>query len=224
MKPRLTRERIAAAALELIEKDGLEVFSTRRLGEALGVEAMALYHHFPSRAALLDAVAERLVGGIELPPASSDILGWLAETARRYVAVARAHPQAFPLLATRRLNTEAGLLFVERILAALAAAGATPALAADIFRAIGAFANGAALADLAVRNSLALADRTLDATRLPHLARAARRLDAAQASRQFEANLAMLMAGVAQRLKVRPPSSGRARIGAKKKGRVKRED
>jgi AcrR family transcriptional regulator len=223
MRTKLSRERITSAALALIGKGGLEAFSTRRLGEALGVEAMALYHHFPNRAALLDAVAERLIGSVELPPASPDILAWLAETARRYVAVARAHPQAFPLLAMRRLNTEAGLLFVERILAALVAAGATPALAADVFRGIGAFANGAALADIAMRAGPALADRGVDVSRLPNVARAARRLGAAQAKRQFEANLAMLMAGVAQRLSVRPPSSGRARIGAKKR-RVTRED
>ncbi len=224
MRTRLSRERIATVALDLIDKDGLEAFSTRRLGEALGVEAMALYHHFPSRAALLDAVSERLVGAIELPPPSTDILAWLAETVRRYVAVARRHPQAFPLLATRRFNTEPALLFVERVLAELAAAGAPPALAADIFRGVGAFANGAALADLAIRSGPALADRGIDAARLPHVARASRWLGATQAKRQFEANLAMLMVGVAERLKHRPASSGRRRIGAKKTRSVTRED
>lgn len=224
MRTRLSRDRIAAAALDLIEKDGLEAFSTRRLGEALDVEAMALYHHFPSRAALLDAVAERLVGAVELPPPSPDIQAWLAETVRRYVAVAQRYPQAFPLLATRRFNTESALLFVERILGALIVAGATPAVAADIFRGIGAFANGAALADLALCGGPALADHGVDAARLPHVARASRWLGAAQAKRQFEANLAMLMVGVAERLKVRPASSSRRRIGAKKTGRATRED
>jgi AcrR family transcriptional regulator len=223
-RTRLSRETIAAAALELIESGGLDSFSTRRLGEALGVEAMALYHHFPNRAALLDAVAERLVASIRLPPGSPDILAWLAETVRRYVALARRYPQAFPLLATRRFNTEPALLFVERILAALSAAGAAPELAADIFRGIGAFANGAALADLALRSGPALADRGVDAARLPHVARAARWLGAAQGKRQFEANLAMLMTGVAQRLAAGPASSGRRRIGAKKTRRVTRKD
>jgi AcrR family transcriptional regulator len=220
----LSRDTIAAAALELIEAGGLEAFSTRRLGEALGVEAMALYHHFPNRAALLDAVAERLVAAIKLPPPSRDILDWLAQTVRLYVALARKYPQAFPLLATRRFNTEPALRFVERILAALIAAGATPQLAADIFRGLGAFANGAALADLAIRTGPALADRGVDAARLPHVARAARFLGAAQAKRQFEANLAMLLAGVAERLELRPASSGGRRIGAKKTGSATRKD
>ncbi|MBV9833146.1 MAG: TetR family transcriptional regulator [Alphaproteobacteria bacterium] len=224
MRPRLSPERISAGALALIEKDGLEAFSTRRLGEALGVEAMALYHHFPSRAALFDAVAERLVASIALPADSPDILAWLAETVRRYVMLARRYPQAFPLLATRRFNTEPALLFVERILAALEAAGASPQEAADIFRGLGAFANGAALADLAIRSAPALADRGVDTGRLPHVARAARFLGAAQAKRQFEANLAMLMMGVAERLKLRPASSGGRRIGAKKKRRSTRKD
>lgn len=223
MRTRLSRERIAAAALDLIEKDGLEAFSTRRLGGVLGVEAMALYHHFPSRTALLDAVAERLVGAVELPPPSPDILAWLAETVRRYVAVAQRYPQAFPLLATRRLNTEPAMLFVERILGALIEAGAAPDLAADVFRGIGAFANGAALAALALSAGPALADH-VDAARLPHVARASRWLGAAQAKRQFEANLTMLMVGVAERLNVRPASSSRRRIGAKKTKRATRED
>jgi AcrR family transcriptional regulator len=224
MRTRLSRERIAAAALDLIEKEGLEVFSTRRLGEALGVEAMALYHHFSGRAALLDAVAERLIGAVELPSDSSDILAWLAEAVRRYVAVARRHPRAFPLLATRRFNTEPAMLFVERILGALIGAGATPALAADIFRGLGAFANGVALAEIAMRAGPALADRGVDAAHLPHVARASRWLGATRAKKQFEGNLAMLMVGVAERLKLRAASSGRRRIGAKKARRATRED
>ena len=45
----LTREKIIEKALELLDAEGVEGFSMRRLGEALGVEAMALYHHFPSK-------------------------------------------------------------------------------------------------------------------------------------------------------------------------------
>jgi AcrR family transcriptional regulator len=221
----LTRAAIADTALRLIDGEGLETFSTRKLGQALGVEAMALYHHFPSRAALLDAVAEKLIAEVELPPDASDMIAWLREVVRRYLAVARRHPAAFPLLAARRFNTEAALRFVERVIAVLVDAGVRIDVAADIFRGIGAFANGAALADIAVRGSrgAALADSGVDAARLPHVARAAHWLGPAHVERQFERNLDMLLAGVASRLGVPAPAFGGRRKGAKKGGQS-RED
>lgn len=222
----LTPAAIVDAALRLIDGEGLEAFSTRRLGQALGVEAMALYHHFPNRAALLDAVTERLLAEIEWPAATTDVVVWLGEIARRYVDVARRHPAAFPLLATRRFNTEAALSFVERVIAVLVGAGVRIDVAADIFRGIGAFANGAALADIAVRRSRAAPspiDNGIDAKRLPHVARAGRWLGPAHIDRQFERNLDMLLAGVAWRLGRKLPAIGGAPKGAKKGARSREE-
>jgi len=54
----LSNETICATALELIDGEGLAEFSTRKLGRVLGCEAMAIYNHFPSKDALLDAVVE----------------------------------------------------------------------------------------------------------------------------------------------------------------------
>jgi len=217
----LTPAAIVDAALRLIDSEGLATFSTRKLGQALGVEAMALYHHFPSRAALLDAVAERLIAEVELPADVSDVIAWLRAVARRYVAVARLHPEAFVLLATRRFNTEAALRFVERVIAVLAGAGVRIDVAADIFRGVGAFANGAALADIAVRSARdeALVERGVDAGRLPHVARAGQWLGPAHVERQFERNLDMLLAGVAWRLGQPAPAFGERPKGAKKGGK-----
>ena len=63
----LSRERIAAAAVALIDGEGLDALSMRRLGAALGVEAMSLYRHFPSKAALLEAVVARLLAELPVP-------------------------------------------------------------------------------------------------------------------------------------------------------------
>ncbi|HKU94643.1 MAG TPA: TetR family transcriptional regulator [Vineibacter sp.] len=217
----LTPAAIVDAALRLIDGGGLATFSTRKLGQALGVEAMALYHHFPSRTALLDAVAERLITEVELPADVSDVIAWLRDVARRYVAVARRHPEAFVLLATRRFNTEAALRFVERVIAVLAGAGVRIDVAADIFRGVGAFANGAALADIAVRGAReeALVERGVDAGRLPYVARAGQWLGPAHVERQFERNLDMLLAGVAWRLGQPAPAFGGRSKGAKKGGK-----
>lgn len=222
----LTRASIVEAALRLIDGEGLESFSTRRLGQTLGVEAMALYHHFPSRTALLDAVAEWLMAEIDMPPSAPDVIAWLREVSCRYVAIARRHPEAFPLLAARRFNTEAALGFVERVIAELVGAGVRIDVAADIFRGIGAFANGAALAEIAVRRSGAatsLIERGIDPDRLPHVARAGRWLGPAQIEQQFDRNLDMLLAGVAWRLGRTAPAFGTRPKGAKK-GARSRED
>jgi AcrR family transcriptional regulator len=102
----LSRERVVAAALDYIEDQGLAGLTMRRLGQQLGVEAMALYRHVPSKEDLLDGVVEALVAGIEQ---DDDVLrrpegGWqdflqrLAHGVRR---MALAHPKAFPLVASR---------------------------------------------------------------------------------------------------------------------------
>src|SRR4051812_16398169 len=63
---RLTRERIIRTAIELIESGGIDTLSMRGLANELGVAVMSLYNHVPSKAALLDGVAERIMDGLEL--------------------------------------------------------------------------------------------------------------------------------------------------------------
>jgi AcrR family transcriptional regulator len=60
----LTRDRVLQAAVAIADRDGIEALTMRRLGAELGVEAMSLYHHLRGKDALLDGVAETLVGEI----------------------------------------------------------------------------------------------------------------------------------------------------------------
>jgi len=66
----LSRLRIAQAALAIVDRDGLEALSMRRLGAELGVEGMAIYRHFPNKAAVLAGVVEVLLGELVIPPPS----------------------------------------------------------------------------------------------------------------------------------------------------------
>jgi AcrR family transcriptional regulator len=143
----LTQDRIAKTSLELIDRVGLEDFSTRRLGAALGCEALAIYNHFASKDALLDAVVDRLFREVTIPGHGP---GWEARVrgfADSYRALAHAHPKAFPLLATRRFRTRARNL-VERIIEALLEEGFTPESAAALFRVVASYCNGAILDEL----------------------------------------------------------------------------
>ncbi len=69
---RLAREPLSgrgvAAAMELIDQGGVRQLSMRRIGKALGVEAMALYRYVPSREDLLDGVVERVVDELYADP------------------------------------------------------------------------------------------------------------------------------------------------------------
>ncbi|MFD0428862.1 TetR/AcrR family transcriptional regulator [Streptomyces zhihengii] len=106
---RLSRERVLAAALEVVDREGLSALSMRRLGAELGVEAMALYRYAPSKDALLDGLVEALYTEIgEVLAADAEQRGGpraeLRGTAVATYRVALAHPHVVPLLATRILS------------------------------------------------------------------------------------------------------------------------
>lgn len=165
----LTPEAIAAAALALIDREGLDGFSTRKLGAALGVEAMAIYHHFPSKAALLDAVAELLLFLAPAPvSAPEDWRPWLRELGWGYFGLAKSHPRAFQLLAGRRFNTAKTFDWFERTLSVLSLAGLAPSQRARVFRALGAVVNGAGMAYVATVEQAADRARFDDAALLGH--------------------------------------------------------
>jgi AcrR family transcriptional regulator len=145
----LSRARIVAGALALIEREGLDGFSTRKLGAALGVEAMALYHHVPSKNELLDAVAERLILTVALPPETLPWRDWMKRVATAYRRMGLKHPNAFPLLVTRRYRARGGFAFFETNLRVLSKAGFTLRAALRLTRTIGSFVNGLLLAEIA---------------------------------------------------------------------------
>lgn len=148
----LSRERIVKAALKLIDADGLDGLSMRRLGQALDVEAMALYHHFANKGALLDAVLEELTDETHIPPRGSmPPLERLRHFARAHRQMALRHPNAFILIPTRRFNTERSFAQYEDVLQAFRDLGFDAALSARYFRTLGYLASGAGLADIASR-------------------------------------------------------------------------
>lgn len=149
---RLSRERVLAAALELVDREGLSALSMRRLGGELGVEAMALYRYAAGKDALLDGLVEALYLELENRLAhSSPSADWRAElrrTALATYAVCLDHPHVVPLLATRMLAVPlarrplAVLKDHERMLALLEGAGLDEPRAAAVFRACTAWVLG----------------------------------------------------------------------------------
>jgi len=147
--PPLTRERIVEAALALIADEGLPAFSTRKLGERLGCEAMSIYHHFPSKQHLLDALVEHAIATVEVPEPGPDGLGRLRRSLYSYRAMAHRFPALFPLVAVHRLNMPAGVRFIESILRLIRSVEPDAELAARQFRVVGYYLIGAGLEETA---------------------------------------------------------------------------
>ncbi len=123
----LDRERIVEAAMTIIDEDGLEALSMRRLGATLGVNPMAAYYHVPNKAALYDLVLEAIMADVDLSAIdpAAPLAERLKQAAHAYRAAILAHPRAIPVLASRSVRTAAALRPVEPILGILFEAGLT---------------------------------------------------------------------------------------------------
>jgi AcrR family transcriptional regulator len=123
----LSREQILEKALAFVDENGLEALSMRRLGAALGVEAMSLYHHVPNKGALLDGLVETVLARVPLPdPASGDWKAALKQGFQDFRRVMLEHPGVFPVVASRPVMTREGLIPIAMGFAVLGTAGFTP--------------------------------------------------------------------------------------------------
>ncbi|WP_328695713.1 TetR/AcrR family transcriptional regulator [Streptomyces sp. NBC_00342] len=144
----LGRERIAAAAVALVDRDGLERFGVRRLAEELGVDPMSIYHHVKGKAALLDVISEAVLAEVVAAPdsASHDWAAVVRRAAHSYRDVAYRHPQVFPLLVTRAQTSTVAIAALEHVVSTMRAAGLPDRVAADAPMVLFGFLNGHLLA------------------------------------------------------------------------------
>ncbi len=114
----LSPERIETAALALIEREGLAGFSIRKLGSALGCTAMSLYHWYPSKGHLMDALIDRVARDLmPLPPPELPWRERVRRAALGWRRMALDRPGFFQFVATHRMNTPTCLVWLEAILA-----------------------------------------------------------------------------------------------------------
>jgi AcrR family transcriptional regulator len=148
MRVKLTRQAILERALALADAEGLRAVTMRRLGAELGVEAMSLYHHVPSKAALLDGLVELMLEEARVVPPRADWRDQLTAHAHALRAAGRAHPRVMQLFATRVVQSPAWAGAVEDTLAVLLAAGFEPAEAVHLYRLHATFVTGYVLWEL----------------------------------------------------------------------------
>jgi AcrR family transcriptional regulator len=151
----LSRDRIIGAAVEVIEREGVEALSMRRVAAALGCGVMSLYNHVPSKAALLDDVAERVMSGIE--PVTAPGAGWedqVRAQARAFRAIGRRYPRCTMVVVSRRTTSATRLRPIENALATLREAGFDGTDAVRIMHAFVGFIVGSLLREVGVTPGL----------------------------------------------------------------------
>ena len=122
----LTRERIVASAIAMANSEGLDAITMRRLGASLNREAMSLYHHIPSKEALLAALIDTLLGQVVYDSAAIEHDDWRATVRARCLAarsVMLRHPWGPALLAAQPETPAAAWPSYELLVGTLTVAG-----------------------------------------------------------------------------------------------------
>ena len=133
----LNRDRVLGAAVDLADRGGYAGLSMRKLGQELGVDAMALYRHVRSKDDLLDGLVEVIVGQIEKPLPADDWKASLRAQAMAARSVMLRHPWARQVLEERGTGGPATLVHIETALATLRDGGFSIELAHHALHLIG---------------------------------------------------------------------------------------
>jgi AcrR family transcriptional regulator len=213
----LTRHGMLVAGLSIIDEEGVEALSMRRLGKALGRDPMRLYRFAESKGELLDGVVELVLQELQVPVGPPD--AWekvLRTTAHSYRHLALAHPNVVPLMVTRPLATPLALRPpgtlrpLEALLELLISAGFTPGGALHAYRFYMGFLQGHVLNELQERvhdpdetdDLLRLGLHRLPAREFPRLRSLARELAVYDGARELEEGLDVVLDGLRRALEV----------------------
>ncbi|MFE6821715.1 TetR/AcrR family transcriptional regulator C-terminal domain-containing protein [Streptomyces sp. NPDC057690] len=205
----LTREKVIAAAVKVIDREGHDSFSLRRLAAELDIEAMSLYNHVPNKEALLDGVAEMLLARIDF--SGADAGTWqdrIRAHAVAFRAAAKEHPKAFQLVCTRPTQSPAALETIRSALGGFAELGLAPEEQVHALRSYVAFIVGTIMRELGSAITVGTVDpdqvqqRIAEITAIgdPLLTSTAPYLAVSDHDVEFEYGIEMLIAGLATRV------------------------
>jgi AcrR family transcriptional regulator len=206
MRARFTTDEIAAAALGIVDGEGLSALSMRSLAAALGTGPMTVYNYVPDKEGLEELVVAAVVAQVRLPAPSDD---WqqdayaIADAMWRGI---RAHPAAIPLVLTRRTLSATGFAAADALIAALGGAGLPDRDLLAAFHAVLGFVVGAAQAELAGpltrgRDAADAAARigAVASTTYPHIESLSAVAMQTTVEEDFDTGLRMLLDGIATR-------------------------
>ena len=142
VRPPLDRRQIATAGLQIVDEEGADALSLRRLAEELGVAPMSIYWHVKDKAELLEVIGHQVFAEIEIPPARGDWRDQLRDVHRAMLAGVLRHPNTTDILIGRARYGPGGLALFERILSILLEAGFSPESAFDAYTSLYLFTLG----------------------------------------------------------------------------------
>ena len=144
-RPALTPSRVIEGAVALADAIGVDALTIRRLAGELDVKPMTIYHHVPSKEAIIDGMVDLVFSEIDLPPAGTD---WRTAIRHRSASARSAlarHPWAVPLMESRTTPGPATLRHHDAVLGCLRGGGLSIEMTAHAYALIDAFIYGFAL-------------------------------------------------------------------------------
>jgi AcrR family transcriptional regulator len=219
-----SRSVILQCALRIVDRDGVDGLSMRRLSEQVGRDPAALYRHIPNKAALLDGIAENVMAQLRVNTADPDWQTQLRAVAHDFRRLALTHPNVVPLLVTRPLATPLGkrpsgmLRPLENVLALLTSVGFTGVDALHIYRVLFGYLYGHILTELqeVVERAeesddvLRLGLHRLTITEFPQVRALASALASYDGAAELDRGLDIMLIGLSATL---PPPNPSARSG-----------
>ena len=212
----LTRERILRAALRVMDEEGLEAVTMRRLGRELGVEAMSLYNHVKDKEAILEGILETVMAEFEFTEETGDWEADVRAGARAWRRLMIAHPTVIALFAESKhpASSPERLRPMEWAFDLLGRGGLREADVVHAFRAFGGYIMGSVLNEVA--NPVpGVGDRdhraeheqlagALPPTEFPNLVRLLPLMAECDAEVDFEFGLDLLIAGLRAKVDASP--------------------
>jgi AcrR family transcriptional regulator len=217
-KERLTRERVIEAAMRLMDTEGLDSVSMRRVAREVGVEAMSLYHHVRDKDDLLDGICAQVMHEFRFPNEDRPWVEVARDGAREWRRVLKAHPNVMTLWADRQrpLDDVRALMPMEFALRVIHRIGVSDREAVQIFNVLGGYIMGVVIMEtggLFSAGTATGADRfelggtagddpasLVPADLLPCIAASMPHLAECDPDEQFEFGLDLLLAGIEARL------------------------
>lgn len=206
----LTRERVIEAALRIMDQEGLEAVTMRRIGRELGVEAMSLYGHVRDKEDILDGVTESVMSQFLFPPATGDWTKDVHTMAREWRRLLSLHPGVLRLLAERHKPLEGIAVYrpMDAALGVLRSAGLSAREAVQAFNALGGYIMGFVMMELGLMPGQGKTDhadeheemgRALGDVGLTHLVECFKYFVECDTDEQFEFGLDLMVRGLASK-------------------------
>jgi len=188
----LTRESVIDRALGILDEEGRDALTMRRLATSLGIEAPSIYAHVRSKDELVDAVLDAVLDTVEVPEAGPDTRASLVAGFVGYRRALVRHPAVVGLMTERARLSGAQFRLVRRSIELLEGAGLSTRAAVDAHVTMVAFVLGFILQEVSRPTGSPASGGPID----PVIARALRTNAERSVDERFEVGLGLILDGV----------------------------